>query len=249
LLTSIPPDLAASIITNKPPSANLSLPLEDAILNDASPALQSYDECLHCLANSLRLVHHQITPLLSGFHAPQPQAADFHSFKWDQWSDLWGACTLWFQARPYGMEPVLESPDDRARQGQSFPIDVYTSATALQANLAMHMSAIILLTHRPRLGDVPGSSRRLRSRSWHVQKIARMLIGNHFHEQWDPIAIAALLFIAREMSHASQQEALLSCLREVVRTTQIPVEGDVADLRECWRRMYHNGPPHVSQNS
>jgi hypothetical protein len=241
-------DLAASIVTNKPPSTSLSLPLEDAILNDASPALQSYDECLYCLANSLRLVHHQIIPLLSGFHAPQPQAVGLHSSNWDQWSDLWSACTLWFQARPHGMEPVLESLDEPTRQGRSFPIDVYTSATALQANLVMHMSAIILLAYRPRLGDVAGSSRRLRSRSWHVQKIARMLIGNHFHEQWDPIAISALLFIAREMSHASQQEGLLSCLQEVVRTTQIPIESDVASLRECWRRTHHEGPLDVSQH-
>lgn len=132
------------------------------------------------------------------------------------------------------MEPVLESSDDRAHQVESFPIDIYTSATALQANLVMHMSAVILLAHRPRLGGIAGSSRRVRSRSWHVQKIARMLVGNHFHEQWDPVAIAALLFIAKEMSHACQQEALLSCLQEAVRTTQIPVERDVARLRECW---------------
>jgi len=75
-----------------------------------------------------------------------------------------------------------------------------------------------------------------------------MLIGNHFQEQWDPIAIAALLFVAREMSHASQQEALLSCLQEVVRTTQIPLESDVASLRECWRRMHNDGPPDISQH-
>lgn len=225
----------------------LPLPLEDAILNDASPTLQSYDECLYCLASSLRLVHHQIIPLLSGFHDAQPQAAGLHAFKWDQWSDLWSACMRWFQARPHGMEPVLESSDDRAQQGDSFPLDIYTSATALQANLVMHMSAVVLLAHRPRLGDVAGSSHRLRSRSWHIQKVARMLAGNHFHEQWDPIAIAALLFVAREMSHASQQEALLFCLQEVARTTQIPVERDVASLRECWRLVNQEGPPHGSQ--
>jgi hypothetical protein len=211
-----------------------------------NPAPQSYDECLCCLVKSLRLVHHELIPLLSGFHDPHTQSTGAHASIWGQWSDLWMSCSIWFQTRPRGMEPVFESSDGSNLRREDFPVDVFTSATALQANLVMHMSAVVLLANRPRLGDVPGSSCYLKSRSWHVQKIARMLAGNHFPEQWDPIVIAALLFVAKEMSHVSQQEVLVSCLQEAAHATGIPLGRDIASLRVCWRSIYQEGPPDLS---
>jgi hypothetical protein len=235
-------DLAASILANSPPSTSIFLPSQDAMMNDASLTMQTYDECLGCLANSLRLVHHELIPQLSRFHEsqqpPQASTAGSRSSSYHQWSDLWATCTLWFQARPRVMEPVLEAPDVTDHQSEPFPPDVFTSATALQANLVMHMAAIILLEHRPRLGDVAGLSPRLKSRSWHVHKIARMLVGNYFREQWDPIVIAALLFVAKEMSHVSQQNAIMSIFQGIARTTYLPVEGDVVGLQEGWRAIY-----------
>lgn len=152
----------------------------------------------------------------------------------------------WFQDRPRKMKPVLESPDEGAHHDRPFPIDVFTSAIALQANLVMHMSAVILLTQRPRLTNAPSNSQHLRSRSWHSQKIARMLVGNHFIEQWDPIVIGSLLSISKEMSHSSQQEALLSCFTAISKTTQIPIEEDIANLRARWQSIQQDGPPNLS---
>lgn len=210
-------------------------------------SLESYDQCLHCLADSLQLVHHHLIPLLSGFHESQRRSSDAHALGWDRWSDLWRSCTQWFQARPRGMQPVLESSIESDHLAQPFGTDVFTSATALQANLVMHMSAIILLTHRPRLANFAGLSPRLRSRSWHIQKIARMLVGNRFYEQWDPIVIAASLFVAKEMSHISQQKALSLCFQEITRTTQIPIEKDIAGLHASWRLILQEGQPDVPQ--
>jgi hypothetical protein len=144
------------------------------------------------------------------------------------------------------MKPVLESSDERTCHEQPFPTDVFTSATALQANLVMHMSAVILLSQRPRLTNAPSAFQHLRSWSWHIQKIARMLVGNHFNEQWDQIVIAALFFIAKEMSHPSQQEALLPCFHEISRTTHIPIEKDIANLRARWQSIQEDRPPNLS---
>ena len=141
------------------------------------------------------------------------------------------------------MQPVLETEPGNEHHAQPFGTDVFTSATALQANLVMHMSAIVLLTHRPRLVNYAGLSPRLRSRSWHIQKIARMLVGNRFYEQWDPIVIAALLFVAKEMSHVSQQKVLSLCFQEITRTTQIPIEKDVSILRASWQLILQEGQP------
>lgn len=239
-------DLAASIVTNKSPSANLVIPSRGSISSDVDDPLTSYDGCLNCLALSLRLIHFEIVPMLSGFHESSPQPVGSHVSRWDRWFELWSRCVSWFQDRPRKMKPILESFDEETCHERPFPIDVFTSATALQANLVMHMSAVILLSQKPRLTNAPSNFQHLRSRIWHIQKIARILVGNHFNEQWDPIVIAALFFIAKEMSHPSQQEALLSCFREISRTTHIPIEKDLADLRARWQSIQEDRPPMLS---
>jgi len=216
------------------------------MLSDIDDSLTSYDGCLCCLALSLRLIHFQLIPMLSGFHESSLQPVGSHVSRWDRWFELWSRCMSWFQDRPRKMKPVLESSDEVSHPEQPFPVDVYTSATSLQANLAMHISAVILLSQKPRLTNATSTFQRLGSRSWHVQRIARMLVGNHFKEQWDPIVIAALLFIAREMSHSSQQEALLSCFDEISSATQIPVAEEIGNLRARWQSIQQDNPPKLS---
>ncbi|KAK6004940.1 hypothetical protein QM012_007719 [Aureobasidium pullulans] len=241
-------DLAACIVTNKPPSANLVVPSGDLMI-DVDDPLGSADSCLGCLALSLRLIHFELVPMLSGFHESCLQPVGSHVSRWDRWFELWNRCMSWFRDRPRKMKPVLESSDEGLHHNKSFPVDVFTSAIALQANLIMHMSAVVLLSQKPRLTNAPSAFVHLRSRSWHIQKIARMLMGNHFKEQWDPIAIATLLFIAKEMSHPSQQEALLSCFREISTTTKIPIEQDIANLRVRWQSIQQDGPPNPPHSS
>jgi hypothetical protein len=218
------------------------------MISDLDDPLTTYDGCLGCLALSLRLIHFELIPMLTGFHESSLQPVGFHVSRWDRWFELWSRCMSWFQDRPRKMKPVLESPDEEPRHNQSFPIDVFTSATSLQANLVMHISAVTLLSQKPRLTNATSSFQRLGSRSWHIQKIARMLVGNHFNEQWDPIVIAALLSIAKEMSHPSQQEALLSCFREISKTTQIPIEKDVSNLCARWQSIQQDQPPNQTHS-
>ncbi|KEQ81865.1 hypothetical protein M438DRAFT_64434 [Aureobasidium pullulans EXF-150] len=239
-------DLAASIATNKAPSADLVIPLVEVLISDVDDPPSSYDSCLCCLALCLRLVHFELIPMLSGFHESFLQPVGRHASKWDRWFELWSRCMAWFQDRPPKMRPVLEGSDEDASDKQPFPIDVFTSATALQASLVMHISAAILLSQKPRLANATSTFLRLGSRSWHIQKVARMLLGNHFNEQWDPIVIAALLSVAKEMSHPSQQEALLSCFNEISSKTRIPMEKDIAELRTRWQSIQQDDPPNLS---
>ncbi|KAI5194518.1 hypothetical protein E4T38_09551 [Aureobasidium subglaciale] len=239
-------DLAASIMTSKAPSADIVIPLIDVMISNAGDPPSSHDDCLCCLALSLRLVHFELVPMLSGFHESSLQPVGPHISRWDRWYELWSRCMAWFQDRPRKMKPVLESSDEDPSDKQPFPIDVFTSVTALQANLVMHISAVILLSQKPRLTNVTSTFQRLGSRSWHIQKITGMLVGNHFNEQWDPIVIAALLSVAKELSHPSQQEALLSCFNEISRTTRIPIEKDLTELRTCWQSIRKHDPPNLS---
>jgi hypothetical protein len=216
------------------------------MISDIDDPLTSYDGCLCCLALSLRLIHYELIPMLSGFHESSLQPVVSHVSRWDRWFELWSRCMSWFQDRPRKMRPVLESSDEEPHDRQPFPIDIYTSVTALQANVVMHISAVTLLSQKPRLTNATSTFQRLGSRSWHIQKIARMLVGNHFNEQWDPIVIAALMYIAKEMSHPSQQEALLSCFHEISETTQIPMEKEISDLCACWQVLQQDESPTLS---
>ncbi|KAH0287522.1 hypothetical protein KCU62_g5870, partial [Aureobasidium sp. EXF-3399] len=239
-------DLAVCIVIDEPPSASLIIPSVDMVLNDIDDSLASYDRCLCCLALSLRLIHFEIIPMLSGFHESSLQPVGSHVSQWDRWFELWHRCMSWFQDRPRKMKPVLESSDEISHPEQPFPVDVYTSATSLQANLTMHISAVVLLSQKPRLTNATSTFQRLGSRSWHIQKMARMLVGNHFKEQWDPIVIAALLFSAKEMSHSSQQEALLPCFDEILNATKIPMAEEIANLRARWQSIQQDDPPSLS---
>jgi hypothetical protein len=148
------------------------------------------------------------------------------------------------------MEPVLESSDadlnGHKMQESPFPADVYTSALSLQANLTMHLSSLLLLAYKPRLVKLSRFPHHLISRSWHTQKIARLAVWNSFPEQWDPLVVAALLRAAREMTHASQQEALLTCFQRIMDVTKLPLDEEISNLRLYWRSSSHSTPPTMS---
>lgn len=93
------------------------------------------------------------------------------------------AGTVWFETRP--LEPALEGPNHSQLRAEAdpFPSEAFSCTAALQASLALLMSAIILLDYRPRC--VKGSRFPVFSvaRSSHAEKIARMLVAIRFHGQ------------------------------------------------------------------
>ncbi|UPK92511.1 hypothetical protein LCI18_003446 [Fusarium solani-melongenae] len=240
-------DLAASIMTNRPPSMKLSLSSGRSLFNASLSPIETYDSCLLCLLECLRLIHYELIPLFTGQSNMQSAAPESYSLKWAAWSRLWASCMQWFQDRPPGMEPVLESSDadlnGHKMQESPFPADVYTSALSLQANLTMHLSSLLLLAYKPRLVKLSRFPHHLISRSWHTQKIARLAVWNSFPEQWDPLVVAALLRAAREMTHASQQEALLTCFQRITDVTKLPLDEEISNLRLYWRSSSHSTPP------
>ncbi|KAF4975672.1 hypothetical protein FZEAL_7562 [Fusarium zealandicum] len=242
-------DLATSILTNQPPSMKLRLSGRSLFSASLSP-METYDSCLLCLFECLRLIHFELIPLFTGQSNMQSVAPESYSLKWTAWSSLWTSCTQWFQDRPPNMEPVLESSDTDLKgdtmQESPFPADVYTNTISLQANLTMHLSSLLLLAYKPRLVKLSRFPHRLVSRSWHTQKIARLAVWNNFPEQWDPLVVAALLRAAREMTHASQQEALLTCFQRITDATKMPLDDEISSLRLYWRSSSHSTPPTMS---
>lgn len=116
----------------------------------------------------------------------------------------------------------------------SFPIHLYSSAIAVQAATFYHMTALLLLQHKPRLLNIPGRRQHLTSPNWHARAIAGIATSNEFTEQWDPIVIASLLYIARDITHSAQQQTILECLGAISVQTGIPLEEEAEQLRAQW---------------
>ncbi|KAE8147164.1 hypothetical protein BDV25DRAFT_39163 [Aspergillus avenaceus] len=162
-----------------------------------------------------------------------------------EWTALWMETLGWYHSRPVGFKPIVEVKGwdaDGMDPGNigSFPILIYTTALALIANVTYHITCSLLLTKKPRLYQTLGGPSRFSSRIWHAQAIAGIAVSNDFQEQWDPILIAALLTIAPEMTHPSQQTALLDQLNRIVKATGIQLTGEIVDLQSRWdTSQYH----------
>lgn len=156
---------------------------------------------------------------------------------WSSWHRLWALCLRWYQSRPLEMEPIfgLASGEASTERSASFPIEIYSTPLALQANMAIHLSFILLISHKPRLLKLSRSELRFGSDSWHAQKIAGMATWNHFKEQFDPLFVAALLLAAEKMTHESQQMALLEALRNIEYKMGIVLDDQIMRLKDTWR--------------
>lgn len=116
----------------------------------------------------------------------------------------------------------------------SFPILIYTTPMALVANAVYHTISLLLLTHKPRLlKSLPGP-RSVTSHIWHAQSIAGIAASNDSPEQWDPILVASLLIIAKEMTHESQQAVLLDRFSRITATTGIKLDRETEALQAAW---------------
>ena len=121
-----------------------------------------------------------------------------------------------------------------AQRTSSFPIIIYTTPLALVANEVYHIASLLLLTHKPRLLRSAAGPRNVLSPMWHSQSIAGIATTDDAPEQWDPILVAGLLLIAKDMTHEAQQSAILERLGMMSKTTGMNLEQEIAMLRSDW---------------
>ena len=181
-------------------------------------------------------------PEIPSPHATAPELA-FPSFRQShflsQWTFLWTDCQKWYNERPVDVQQIVDIRGGEADQidpdhNSSFPILIYTTPMALVANAVYHITSLLLLTHKPRLlKSLPGA-RCYTSHIWHAQSIAGIAASNDSPEQWDPILIASLLTIARDMTHESQQVVLLERLARITATTGINLDRETKALQASW---------------
>jgi hypothetical protein len=162
-----------------------------------------------------------------------------HDLSSSEWSSLWTDCLGWYNDRPVELQQIVdirgaEVDQIDAQRTSSFPIIIYTTPLALVANEVYHIASLLLLTHKPRLLRSVAGPRGFSSPMWHSQSIAGIATANESPEQWDPILVAGLLLIAKDMTHEAQQSAVLERLAMVSATTGMNLDQEIAMLRSDW---------------
>lgn len=248
-------DLAASLLTDQPPLTTLGFAMNHDPADRTLPLSTKsiYNACLLQLASCLQLLNGSSGSSIASPSPPffmsatqEPLPPSPGSYFSSKWSSLWSNCQQWYHNRPVEMQPILEIRSVEAGQidadnESSFPIPVYTSSIALQCNIVYHISSRLLLSRKPRLLRLSSRQRHLSSLSWHAQQIAGTATRNEFAEQWDPILIAGLLWIARDMTHPSQQESLLSCFSQISSGTGINLDEEIRTLKDRWNVSHARG--------
>ncbi|KAM3434431.1 hypothetical protein NHJ13734_006001 [Beauveria thailandica] len=155
------------------------------------------------------------------------------------WQTLWLRIQAWYDARPVGFQSLVDVGSIERSQidpmnAASFPIHLFSSAIAVQAATFYHITALLLLHHKPRLFSIPGRRQHLTSANWHARAIAGIITSNEFPEQWDPIVIASALHIAKDITHSAQQQAMLACFQKITSQAGIPLGEEAQQLRARW---------------
>ncbi|KAG8411666.1 hypothetical protein J3459_016330 [Metarhizium acridum] len=239
-------DLASSIILRQRPRTPRSFYSPQGFPPAWDPECPSatYMWSMHHLTITLHLLHDASLPfpqpLLQGSPHQLPQPPSACPGTWAKWLAVWKSCQTWRERRPLTMRPTLdigsiEAGQMDARADASLPMQLYTHALAVQANAAYHLCSLLLLAGKPRLLKPSGHPPSAASQGWHVQALAGIACTNDFAEQWDPVLVAALLLVARDLTHAAQQDAVRACFRKMTAATGIGLDDEVRELESLWR--------------
>lgn len=234
-------DLAASILSSRPPATDRDYYLvQHSVSERGSTFSSAYNWTLYHLTSCLHFVFRISSTSLEAASAspvspgtfPRPGASL-------DWHNLWLRTQAWYDTRPVEMQSLvdvgsIEMSRIDPMNPASFPIHLYSSAIAVQAAIFYHMNALLLLQHKPRLLNIPGRRQHLTSPNWHARAIAGIATSNEFTEQWDPIVVASLIYIASNITHSAQQHAILECLAAISVQTGIPLEVEAEQLRTQW---------------
>ncbi|OAA52916.1 Fungal transcriptional regulatory protein [Cordyceps fumosorosea ARSEF 2679] len=234
-------DLAASILTLAPPATSPDFYLLQHYdkSQKKTATFTAYNWALHHLTACLHFVFHVSAGSPAAAQSPRtPEQISISGAPTD-WHTLWLRIQTWYDTRPVEIKSLvdvgsIEMGHIDPANAASFPIHLYSSAMAVQTAVFYHITALLLLQNKPRLAGIPGRRQHLTSPNWHARAIAGVATSNDYAEQWDPIVIASLMYVARNMTHFAQQHAVLECLRTVTSQTGIMLDEEAKQLRAQW---------------
>lgn len=116
----------------------------------------------------------------------------------------------------------------------SFPISIYTNRLFFYVQFLSHLSYILLNQCKPRQIQ-SRAAKGINTASWHAVQICGLALSNPILWSWDPVAVAALLFVGPLLSYSEQQVELLLHLKLLRRTTGWNFDQEIHDLQQFWK--------------
>ncbi|KAF7712606.1 Fungal Zn(2)-Cys(6) binuclear cluster domain-containing protein [Penicillium ucsense] len=244
-------DLAVSVLTAKRPLMQFRsyINRDGSPIQTPRPAIQS-PSISQVYKHSLSLLGHCLSLIYGGPDPSHPQSAapsEFYAFTslpqsrfLSQWTFLWSDCQRWYNERPVDAQQIVDVRGGEAdkidpSRDSALPILIYTTPMALVANVVYHITSLLLLGYKPRLLKALPGPRCFTSHIWHAQSIAGIAVSNESSEQWDPVLIASLLLVARDMTHQSQQAVLMETFRRITASTGINLNHEIEALQAGWK--------------
>jgi hypothetical protein len=189
--------------------------------------------CLHFVSDNGKDIEDRSAPVFSS-HVAQGSATYA-----SDWQALWTLCQNWYDARPLELQPLVDIASVEIGEPELgdkvvFPVELFTNVMGVVANITYHITVLLLLSKKPRLLKIAGRRHCFASQNWHSRLVAGIATSNRFPEQWDPIVIAAIFYVARGMTHPTQQNAMIDCLRDASSETGFDLGAETQQLRSRW---------------
>lgn len=146
-----------------------------------------------------------------------------------RWKSILNKLDDWYAHRPPIFHPVIELNDEKA----PFSIIYFANGMATFANQLYHTAMMLILAHKPRTAQLEQRRTPYLSQLWHAQRICSIAINNNRCECWDLCLVASFYVAARQMTHESQQRAVLHGF-ENIGTLGWLVNGFINRLKQEW---------------
>lgn len=154
-----------------------------------------------------------------------------------QWHCHWKKVQEWYLQRTHEMKQIFELPtsEEAARKdsshGGNFPRIVFMSHCAVVANVAHHMSSVLLLQKKPRLLRFGAESNSSTSSLWHLSRAIGIVIEAAGAGLWDVFTTSVLLLCTRSLSSVKQIESVRSCLQHIQKASGLLLENSISQLQ------------------
>ncbi|KAI0142883.1 hypothetical protein GGR57DRAFT_508482 [Xylariaceae sp. FL1272] len=156
---------------------------------------------------------------------PQPGAEDksktsLDILMIDQWKHMIERLQTWHADRPPQMQEMLEIPSET---DGVLPTIMFSSGAAMSANAIYHLAMYILITSTPICVSAvdwlrrPGTEPQKLTTYYHASRLCGIAIHSDPANShcWDPLMIAAFIYVARGMECPKDQAAVDACLEDV----------------------------------
>lgn len=159
------------------------------------------------------------------------------------WSICWSEAQLWYAMRSEDLHPLFQSFGSQVDvfendTGAAIPDLMFSSALALVANAAHHLTALLLLQQKPRVLQAVAESGSSTSPSWHALRLLGIAAAATHLGTWDPLIATTVVKAAQKLSHPSQLAAASRILQRICAISGMQFAAEIRTLEDLTRMDY-----------